>query len=82
MKANIRYIKPSGTARRAGTRAIHRKPKMYRGYEIRGSGAGFHHVYYMGQEIATGFRNITAAKEEIDRLAPLSEALHLEALGQ
>lgn len=81
MISNIRYNKPSGASRRAGTRSIHRKPKMYRGFEIRGSSAGFHHVYYLGQAIVNGLRNITSAKEEIDRLANITDRLNLEALA-
>ena len=68
MKSNIRYTKPSGTSRRAGKLLSSRKPRMYKGFEIRGSSAGFHHVYFGKVAIANGLRSLEDARNAIDKL--------------
>ncbi len=50
----------------AGKRSTIRKPRMYKGCEIRGTGVGYHHLYFNGQCIKAGLPNLHACRQYID----------------
>ena len=76
MKSNIRYNKPSNKSIAAGGRRSGKtgkllssiKPRIYKGFTIAGSGAGFHHVRFNGQDVASGLATLGDCHAIIDNL--------------